>query len=486
MSSPTTVHIISLGCARNEVDSEELAGRLEAGGFRLVDEPSDAEAIVVNTCGFIESAKKDSIDTLLAAADLKGERTKRVVAVGCMAERYGRELSEALPEADAVLGFDAYADIDTRLRSIMAGESAPSHLPVDRRRLLPVSPSERSDAAADVVIPGLFQPHLLRVEMPDLPTGAPPASGPRPVRRRLVPGPSAPVKIASGCDRRCAFCAIPSFRGSFVSRPVDEVVAEVRSLVEQGVREAFLVSENTTSYGKDLRDPDALVRLLRGLSGIDGLDWIRVSYLQPAEVRPGLIEGLCSIEKVVPYFDLSFQHAAPSVLRGMRRYGSPDQFLGLLERIRSLAPTAGVRSNVIVGFPGETESDIATLVDFVNEARLDALGVFGYSDEEGTEGAGLDGHVDADVIAERYERLSALASELIDERAEERIGERVQVLVEGVEDGRPVGRAAHQGPEVDGATYLTGAGVPGVGDLVWGRVIATEGADLVAEKEGRG
>ena len=190
-------------------------------------------------------------------------------------------------------------------------------------------------------------------------------------------------------------------------------MAEVRALAAQGVREAFLVSENSTSYGKDLRDLDALPRLLRELSAIDELEWIRVSYLQPAEVRPGLLEAMCSTPKVVPYFDLSFQHASTPVLRRMRRYGSPEQFLGLLERIRTLAPNAGVRSNVIVGFPGETDADVQTLVDFVSEARLDALGVFAYSDEEGTEGVALPDHVDDDVIAERYERLSTLANDLV-------------------------------------------------------------------------
>lgn len=488
MNQPTTVHIVSLGCARNEVDSDELAGRLEAGGFVLVDEPADADAVVVNTCGFVESAKKDSIDTLLAASDLKGGRTQRVVAVGCLAERYGRELADELPEADAVLGFDSYADIDDRLRRIMAGEHHQAHTPTDRRRLLPLAPAGRQAAASEVVVPGLFQPQLLELapDLPDLPAAVAPASGPRPVRRRLAGGPSAPVKIASGCDRRCAFCAIPSFRGSFLSRPVPDVVAEVRALVDQGVKEAFLVSENSTSYGKDLRAPDALTRLLGELSAIDGLEWIRVSYLQPAEIRPGLIEAMCSIDKVVPYFDLSFQHASTPVLRRMRRYGSPEQFLGLLERIRSLAPTAGIRSNVIVGFPGETDADVDLLADFVSEARLDALGVFAYSDEDGTEGESLPDHLPDEVVTERFERLAGLASVLTDARADERVGERVQVLIEEHEDGRAVGRGAHQGPEVDGVCSLPDPGGElAVGALVWGNVVASAGADLMVEEDPR-
>lgn len=463
MKPSTSVHIVSLGCARNEVDSEELAGRLEAGGFVLVAEPADAAAIVVNTCGFIESAKKDSIDTVLAAADLGDGVRRRVVAVGCLAERYGAELADALPEADAVLGFDAYADIDGRLRRILDGEHLPSHVPADRRRLLPLAPAQRQAAASEIAIPGRT-----------------PASGPRSPRRRLVGGPSAPVKIASGCDRRCAFCAIPSFRGAFVSRPVDDVVAEVRALVDQGVREAFLVSENTSSYGKDLGELAALERLLTKLSDIDGLDWIRVSYLQPAEIRPGLVEAMVATDKVVPYFDLSFQHASPTVLRRMRRFGDPDAFLALLDRIRTLAPQAGVRSNVIVGFPGETDADVELLADFVGAARLDALGVFGYSDEEGTEAAGLPGKVAEEVVAERLERLSDLATELVDQRAAERLGERVQVLVEAADADGATGRARHQGPEVDGScTLASGA----VGELVWGKVVDAEGVDLVVERE---
>lgn len=474
------MHIVSLGCARNDVDSEELAGRLEAGGFSLVDEPEDAEAIVVNTCGFIESAKKDSIDTLLAASDLKGSGpTKRVVAVGCMAERYGKDLADALPEADAVLGFDDYADIDSKLRLILDGAHLEAHTPSDRRRLLPLAPAQRQAAASGIVIPGVSA-------APDLPTGLAPASGPRAVRRRMGGGPSAPVKIASGCDRRCAFCAIPSFRGSFVSRPVDDIVEEVRWLVDHGVREAFLVSENTSSYGKDLGELGALEILLRELDKVDGLDWVRVSYLQPAEIRPGLIEAMCSIPKVVPYFDLSFQHASAPVLRRMRRFGDPDSFLGLLERIRGMRPEAGVRSNVIVGFPGETDADVQTLVDFLSEARLDALGVFSYSDEEGTEGVSLPDHVGEDVIAERYERVNDLATTLCDERALERIGETVQVLVESHEDGWATGRAAHQGPEVDGTTSIEDPQARlEVGQLVWGRVTATDGVDLIAREEAR-
>ncbi len=470
--TPMSVAVVTLGCARNEVDSEELAGRLEADGFVLVADPEDADTVLVNTCGFVEAAKKDSVDTLLDAADLKEHgRPKAVVAVGCMAERYGQDLAESLPEADAVLGFDDYPDIAARLRSIVAGEKHVPHVPSDRRRLLPISPVARD--ATGVSVPG----HAV----PDLEAEQSPATGPRAMRRRLDGGPMAPLKLASGCDRRCAFCAIPSFRGSFVSRRPSDVIAEGRWLAEQGVKELFLVSENSTSYGKDLGDLRLLETMLPELAAIDGIDWVRVSYLQPAETRPGLIEAIAGTPGVVPYFDLSFQHASATLLRRMRRFGDPDSFLDLLERVRAQAPEAGVRSNVIVGFPGETEDDLQVLCDFLEAARLDVTGVFGYSDEDGTEAAGYEGKLDPDEVAERTAHVTALVEELNAQRAEERVGERVEVLVESLEDGVE-GRARHQGPEVDGTTRLLDAPASvKIGDLLDAVVVGTEGVDLVAE-----
>ncbi|AXE38974.1 Ribosomal protein S12 methylthiotransferase RimO [Acidipropionibacterium virtanenii] len=471
-----TVHLVSMGCARNEVDSEELAARLEAGGFRLVDDPGQAETVMVNTCGFIEQAKKDSVDTLLEAADLKsGGTTKSVVAVGCMAERYGAELAEALPEADAVLGFDDYQDISARLQTILAGGSVEAHIPHDRRTLLPLSPIDRPDAAAGVAVPGIRT-------APDLPASVTPGSGPRAAtRRRLGSGPSAPLKIASGCDRRCAFCAIPSFRGSYLSRPVDEIVEEARWLVGHGVKEAFLVSENSSSYGKDLGDLRHMEKLVRELDRVDGLEWIRISYLQPAELRPSLIDAMLGTEKVVPYFDLSFQHASGPLLRRMRRFGDAESFLALIDGIRARCPEAGFRSNFITGFPGETEKDLDILVDFLSAARLDVAGIFAYSDEEGTEGARLDGHLDDDVIAERRDRLADIVDEVVAQRAEDRIGECAPILVEQVDADGAVGRAPHQGPEVDGTVTVPDATGIGIGELMPVRFTGSDGADLIGE-----
>ncbi|CAL9578471.1 30S ribosomal protein S12 methylthiotransferase RimO [Streptomyces sp. enrichment culture] len=476
MPERRTVALVTLGCARNEVDSEELAGRLEADGWQLVEDAADADVAVVNTCGFVDAAKKDSVDALLEANDLKNHgRTQAVVAVGCMAERYGKELAEALPEADGVLGFDDYTDISDRLQTILSGGIHAAHTPRDRRKLLPISPAERQ-SATDVALPGHGAPA-------DLPEGLAPESGPRaPLRRRLDGSPVASVKLASGCDRRCTFCAIPSFRGSFISRRPSDVLNETRWLAEQGVKEIMLVSENNTSYGKDLGDIRLLESLLPELADVDGIERVRVSYLQPAEMRPGLIDVLTGTPKVAPYFDLSFQHSAPDVLRSMRRFGDTDRFLELLDTIRSKAPQAGVRSNFIVGFPGESEADLAELERFLNGARLDAIGVFGYSDEEGTEAATYDNKLDEDVVADRLARVSRLAEELVSQRAEERVGETVQVLVESVDEEDGVfGRAAHQAPETDGQVLLTSGEGLAVGRMVEAKVVGTEGVDLVAE-----
>ncbi|MFD4529585.1 30S ribosomal protein S12 methylthiotransferase RimO [Streptomyces sp. NPDC058470] len=476
MPERRTVALVTLGCARNEVDSEELAGRLEADGWQLVEDAEDADVAVVNTCGFVEAAKKDSVDALLEANDLKGHgRTQAVVAVGCMAERYGKELAEALPEADGVLGFDDYADISERLQTILNGGIHAAHTPRDRRKLLPISPAERQ-SVSDVALPGHGAPS-------DLPDGVAPESGPRaPLRRRLDGSPVASVKLASGCDRRCSFCAIPSFRGSFISRRPSDVLNETRWLAEQGVKEVMLVSENNTSYGKDLGDIRLLETLLPELAEIEGVERVRVSYLQPAEMRPGLIDVLTSTPNIAPYFDLSFQHSAPDVLRAMRRFGDTDRFLELLDTIRSKAPQAGVRSNFIVGFPGETEADLAELERFLTGARLDAIGVFGYSDEDGTEAATYEHKLDVDVVAERLARVSRLAEELVSQRAEERVGETVSVLVESVDSAEGAfGRAEHQAPETDGQVLFTSGEGLTVGRIVEAKVVGTEGVDLVAE-----
>lgn len=455
--------LVTLGCARNEVDSEELAGRLAGDGWQVTEDEAGADVVLVNTCGFVASAKQESIDTVLAAAD----RGAPVVAAGCLAERYGRELAVQLPEAAAVLSFDDYPRIGQRLAAVLDGERPDAHIPRDRRELLPITPVARRAVAPPV--PGHGE------------SAGTPAHLRTVLRQRLGTGPVAPLKLASGCDRRCSFCAIPRFRGAFVSRTPDELLAEAHWLAGTGVRELVLVSENSTSYGKDLGDPRALEKLLPQLAAIEGIARVRVSYLQPAELRPGLVAAIATTPGVAPYFDLSFQHASAPVLRRMRRFGSTERFLALLAQIRELEPAAGARSNVIVGFPGETRADVAELVRFLAAARLDAIGVFDYSDEEGTEAAGLPGKVTTATVRRRYQKLLGLAEELSAQRAAERVGSTISVLVDTVDGELVEGRAAHQAPEVDGSTTLESspAGVR-PGDLVTAVVTGTEGVDLLA------
>ena len=460
--------MVTLGCARNEVDSEELAGRLAADGYELVDDADGADAVLVNTCGFIETAKKDSVDAILAATDSGAE----VIAVGCMAERYGAELAGALPEA-TVLGFDDYAAIGDRLDDVLAGRPLVPHTPRDRRTLLPISPVERSPltgaggrAPEAPAIPGH---DWLR-------------------RRRLSVGPSAALKLASGCDRRCAFCAIPAFRGAFVSRPPAEVLAEAQWLAGQGVTELVLVSENSTSYGKDLGDLRSLETAAAAAGRRRG-HRPRAGGLPPAgraaaRSARGDRRGPTASRRTST---CPSSTPRPALLRRMRRFGGTEDFLALIERARALAPTAGFRTNVILGFPGETDDDVAELERFLTEGRLDAVGVFGYSDEEGTEAVSMPGKLDQAEIDARVRRITDLVEELTAQRAEDRIGERVEVLLTedlSAEEGPGVwaGHAAHQDPDADGTTTVSGvpAGRRRRRAIVPAEVIGTEGVDLLA------
>jgi ribosomal protein S12 methylthiotransferase RimO len=464
-----TVSLVTLGCARNEVDSEELAARLTASGWELTSD-DDASVVLVNTCGFIQAAKQESIDELLAAASSGA----RVAAVGCLAERYGAELAGELPEAQ-VLSFDDYGEIGARLDDVLAGRKRPAHVARDRRTLLPITPAER-------------QP-VQRPAPPEAPAAPWTGPGGGVFRRRLSGGVVAPLKIASGCDRRCSFCAIPSFRGAFVSRRPPEILAEARWLAASNVRELVLVSENSTSYGKDLGNLRLLEEVLPDLAATEGIERVRISYLQPAELRPGLIEVIASTPGVAPYFDLSFQHASGRVLRAMRRFGDRERFLALLDQIRDLSPEAGVRSNFIVGFPGETAEDLTELELFLNHAGLDAIGIFGYSDEDGTEAASRPGQLEQAEISRRVEEFAALADELMTQRAESRLGETLDVLIEEAADdglpGRYLGRAAHQAPEVDGVTTVVSPVPLTAGDMVRAVVTDSEGVDLIADVKPR-
>jgi ribosomal protein S12 methylthiotransferase len=483
---PRTVSLVTLGCARNEVDSEELAARLTASGWDLTS-ADEASVVLVNTCGFIQAAKQESIAELLSAA----ESGVKVAAVGCLAERYGAELADELPEAQ-ILSFDDYGDIGARLDDVLAGRRRPAHTARDRRRLLPITPADRQPArpAGPQELPaGTARSGNGNPSAPWVGPGpSDPSSGV--FRRRLSGGVVAPLKIASGCDRRCSFCAIPSFRGAFVSRRPTEILAEARWLAARGVRELLLVSENSTSYGKDLGNLRLLEEVLPDLAATDGIERVRISYLQPAEVRPGLIEVITSTPGVADYFDLSFQHGSGRVLRAMRRFGDRERFLALLDRIRQASPGAGVRSNFIVGFPGETAEDLRELELFLGRAGLDAIGIFGYSDEDGTEAASRPDKLADAEISRRVEEFADLAEELMAQRAADRLGETLDVLIEEEagpesEGGGPLGgftgRAAHQAPEVDGVTTVRTNLPLGPGDMVRAVVTGSDGVDLIAE-----
>lgn len=494
------VSIITLGCGRNEVDSEQLAGLFHRDGATVVDDPARAEVVLVNTCTFIAPAKQESIDTVLAACQLRDEAAPRaVLVVGCMAQRYPHELAEAIPEADAIVGFAGYPRLpaiveevlagSTRDRVIGVGAAHPGSRPSRRDLPLLVRPSDAAAAPAGRTFPAddTSQDDLDRI----------PASGPRfPVRHLAVDGTSRPwayLKIASGCDRLCTFCAIPSFRGRFRSRPAKELVTEARWLAEQGIRELVLVSENTTSWGKDLPGGrDRQPELLASLAEVDGIERIRLMYLQPAELTDQLLRAIAELPEVASYYDLSLQHVSAPVVERMGRSGDAERFGALIARARSLDPEAVFRSNFILGFPGETERDVERLESFLAEHRLDWAGFFTFSAEDGTPSATMPDQVSGEVALERLRRVSDLQERLAAAAAARYVGRRLEVLVDEVEDDpfdgvRTVARSYREAPDTDGEITLvasdgTPAAVP-VGRILTTRVLESAGVDLIAEVE---
>jgi ribosomal protein S12 methylthiotransferase len=470
---PTTVAIVTLGCGRNEVDSENAAGMLAAVGYRVVDDPEQADAVVVNTCAFVEAAKRESIETVLDAAALKEQgRARTVLVTGCLAERYTEELRVELPEADAIVPFSDYG----RLPELLGGtEPVPT------------------------ATPDLARPSLVPAGRRALPMVFPTPAGAAFPARAPARGPVALVKLAEGCDRDCSFCAIPSFRGGFRSRRPTEVLDEVAWLAGQGVSEVCLVAENSTSYGKDLGGREALVHLLRDLAEVDGLRRVRLNYLQPDELTPGLLEEMAANPVVCSYFDLSLQHASAPVLRRMRRGGSAERFLELVGRIRALDPDAAFRSNFILGFPGERAADVRELEAFLEAARLDWVAFFAWSPEDGTAALALDGRLPPGIARARVERVQELQDRIAAEAQTGWVGRRLEVLVERVEDdGTAEGRSFREAPESDGVVRVEGAteagrgpgdprGMPRsirVGEYVAVEVTGAQGPELLARLAG--
>jgi ribosomal protein S12 methylthiotransferase len=422
----------TLGCAKNQVDSEKIAALLGEAGYRRAPAPETADVVMVNTCAFIEDARRESVETILGLQEVKKDGAPTVV-IGCMAQRFGVEVEKALPEVDSVLGLDRY------------GELIPT---LDR---LTAQPVRLVRPAMDI----LYAVHRPR------------------------PGvPYAYVKVAEGCDKPCTFCAIPLIRGRQRSRLPINICTEVAGLVEAGVSEVVLVAQDLAAYGRDLDLPGGLVGLIRMLEGIEGLRRMRLLYLYPKEIRPELIAEITGNDRVASYFDLSLQHAARELLRAMKRPGGTAPYLDLIERIRAADPEAALRSSFIVGFPGETEEHLEELAAFLEKAGLDWAGFFAYSPEEGTPAAGLPGRVAPAIVAERQRLLQEIQERITTAAGMAMIGQEVTVLVDQIEDGVAVGRSYREAPEIDGVITLD-RGVPG--EWLRAEITACYGSELTGK-----
>jgi ribosomal protein S12 methylthiotransferase len=439
--------MVSLGCPKNLVDGEVMLGRLEQAGYRLVADAKRADVIVVNTCAFIDRAKQESVDAILEMAREKETgRAKRLVVTGCLAQRYDSDLRREIPEVDATLGTGQVEEI---VRAV-GGEA-----------------TSLAEAA------------------PGPPTWVYDHTSPRVLS---TPPWLAYVKIGEGCDYTCSFCVIPSLRGRHRSRRVEDVVAEVRALAARGVREVVLVAQDSTRYGLDHGVRDGLAYLLRRLGRVDGLRWIRVMYAYPSTLTDPILDAMAAEEKVVKYVDIPLQHASEPVLRRMKRPTGRGNLLGMVERIRERVPGVAIRTSFIVGFPGETDEDFARLLDFVKEARFDNVGVFTFSDEEGTSSWGLPGRVPARVKEARRRRLLSLQKRLSLRRNRARVGGRVEVLVEGAHPDSDLllrGRLPTQAPEIDGQVIIND-GTAEPGSFVTCEVTEAHPYDLVARVVGAG
>lgn len=431
MTSDTRrVWLTTLGCAKNQVDSDKLSAVLEQSGYVAATSLDEADVVMVNTCAFIEEARRESVDTIIDMETAKRDDASLVV-LGCMAQRFGMQVTEAFPQADAVLGLDRYGELVGTLD-----------------RLTGWQPVRLTHSPMDILYT---------------------------IRRPTLTTPYAYVKVAEGCDKPCTFCAIPLIRGKQRSRPPVNIREEIAELAAAGAREVVLVAQDLAAYGRDIGAPGGIEDLLRFLSDVDGIEWIRLLYLYPREIRPGLISEIASNPKLVPYFDLSLQHASGRLLRAMKRPGDGERHLALIDDIRAAAPEAAARSSFIVGFPGETEGDVDELAAFLAEARLDWAGFFPYSPEEGTEAADLPGRVDPETVMERLRHLMSFQEEITAEANAATVGRTMRVLVDGLEDGRPYGRSYREAPEIDGVIEFD-AGKPG--DFVNVEIEASYGSEL--------
>jgi ribosomal protein S12 methylthiotransferase len=457
------IGLISLGCPKNLVDSEVMMGLAQQAGHEVIQDASQADVLVVNTCAFIDSAKQESINAILEMARYKKEGAcQRLVVTGCLAERYREELKAEMPEIDAVLGTGEVPEI---VRAI--GSGAAAH----------VSPLIFfTGAAAPPAAPGTpASPRALPTYIYDAETP----------RLLATPRHYAYMKIAEGCDYKCAFCIIPTLRGNYRSRPAVSILQEARALAARGVKELLLISQDTTFYGIDRNERGALARLLRELNRVDGLEWIRLLYLYPTTIDDETLAAMAECEKVCKYIDLPLQHAANGVLKRMKRPGSRQHYDKLLTRIRRAVAGVALRTTFIVGFPGETEGDVAELLEFVTDHSFDHVGVFTYSHEEGTSAHELADDVPAHTKRVRRNRLMRLQKRLVADRNRGRIGNRVRAVIDGPAADHELilrARLASQAPEIDASVYLTECDPSSFrsGDFVEVEIVGSKDYDLIA------
>jgi ribosomal protein S12 methylthiotransferase len=432
MTAPT-YWLETLGCAKNQVDSEKVQLLLSESGYGVAPGPESADVVMVNTCAFIEEARRESVETILGLDDLK-KPGARTVVLGCMAQRFGIEVEKALPEVDSVLGLDRYGELIGVLDTLTAG---PQWRPVRLRK-----------PAMDIL-------HVVRRPSPTMPY--------------------AYVKVAEGCNKPCTFCAIPLIRGKQRSRRPENVVKEVEGLVEGGVTEVVLVAQDLAAYGRDMEGRADIVDLLRMVSAVPGLRMLRLLYLYPKEIRPRLIEEMTTNPVIAPYFDLSLQHSSSRLLRAMKRPGGGERYLELIETIRNALPEAALRSSFIVGFPGETEDEVSEMAAFLEEAALDWAGFFPYSAEQGTPAADLEPRLDQREVGERLRYLQSVQDDITNSANLDQVGRHHMVLIDQQEEGVAVARSYRQAPEIDGVITVD-RGTPG--EWVEVEIKAALGADL--------
>jgi ribosomal protein S12 methylthiotransferase len=457
------IGLISLGCPKNLVDSEVMLGLAQQAGHELTQDPSAADVLVVNTCAFIDSAKQESIDAILEMAEhKKGRAGRRLIVTGCLAERYRDELKKEIPEIDAVLGTGEVPQIVGAIAG--AGSGRPEDRPLHFYRALAkdsgsgdTAPRERPTYLYDASTPRVF----------------------------ATPRHYAYIKIAEGCDYKCAFCIIPTLRGAYRSRPAESIVREARALAGRGVKELLLISQDTTFYGIDRGERGALGRLLRQLNAIDGLEWIRLLYLYPTTIDEETLAAMAECEKVCNYIDLPLQHASNEVLRRMKRPGTRQTYDRLLTRIRARVPGVALRTTFIVGFPGETDADVDQLRAFIGDHAFDHVGVFTYSHEEGTSAFDLDDDVPAKTKASRRASVMSLQKTLVQKRQRARIGERARVIVDGPSSEHDLvlrARLATQAPDIDASVFLTECDPSAYrpGDFIDVEIVGANAYDLIA------